>query len=89
MRNKIVRLNEVQKKMVNKFLSQKLRIALDLHQTGVDLMRQNLHRRHPDAEELEIQSLLNEWLQTRPGAQQGDCPGRPYVCKHLPINQSI
>ena len=51
------------------------RIALDLYQTGVDVMRQNLRRRHPDAHDEEIERLLGEWLQRRPGAEFGDCPG--------------
>jgi Rv0078B-related antitoxin len=44
-------------------------------QTGVDLMRQNLRRRHPEALDDEIERLLGEWLQERPGAEFGDCPG--------------
>ena len=51
--------------------------TLDLFQTGVDLMRQNLRRRHPEASEEDIERLLHEWLLQRPGAESGDCPGRP------------
>lgn len=53
------------------------RMALDLFQTGVDVMRQNLRRRHPEARDDEIEKLLGDWLQERPGAEFGDCPGRP------------
>ena len=53
------------------------RATLDLFETGVELMRQNLRRRHPDAGEAEIERLLDEWLLHRPGAESGDCPGRP------------
>jgi hypothetical protein len=31
-------------------------------ETGVDMMRCNLQREHPDASEERIQELLNEWL---------------------------
>jgi hypothetical protein len=52
------------------------RTTLDLFDTGLDLMRQNLRRRHPDAGDEEIGRLLREWLLDRPGAKSGDCPGR-------------
>ena len=53
-----------------------LQQALDLFDTGVDLMRQNLRRRHPEATSQEIERLLVDWVQERPGAAFGDCPGR-------------
>jgi hypothetical protein len=53
------------------------RATLDLFETGVDLMRQNLRRRHPEANNEDIERLLGEWLQERPGAESGDCTGRP------------
>jgi Rv0078B-related antitoxin len=52
------------------------RTTLDLFDTGLDLMRQNLRRTHPEAGDEEIERLLLEWLQDRPGAESGDCPGR-------------
>jgi hypothetical protein len=52
------------------------RATLDLFQTGVDVMRQNLRRRHPEATEQEIERRLQAWLIERPGAEAGDCPGR-------------
>ena len=52
------------------------RATLDLFQTGVDLMRQNLRRRNPDANDQQIERLLQEWLLERPGAELGDSPGR-------------
>src|SRR4051794_33786628 len=51
------------------------RMTLDLFQTGLDVMRQNLRRRHPEAQDEQIERLLGEWLQERPGAEFGDCPG--------------
>ncbi len=41
------------------------------------MMRQNLRREFPDASEEEIEAKLTEWLHTRPGAENGDCPGKP------------
>ena len=51
-------------------------MAMDLFQTGVDLMRQNLRREHPKDSEAQIDARLAEWLKIRPGAEDGDCPGR-------------
>ncbi|OFW29046.1 MAG: hypothetical protein A3G76_04365 [Acidobacteria bacterium RIFCSPLOWO2_12_FULL_65_11] len=53
------------------------RTTLDLFETGLDLMRQKLRRSHPEAGEEEIERLLRRWLLDRPGAESGDCPGRP------------
>lgn len=53
------------------------RTTLDLFQAGVDLMRQNLRRRHPETSDEDIDRLLHAWLLERPGAESGDCPGRP------------
>ena len=55
----------------------KLRLALELHDVGVNMMRQKLRRQHPRAAEKEIQALLNAWLSERPGAPYGDCLGKP------------
>jgi hypothetical protein len=52
------------------------RTTLDLFETGLDLMRQNLRRSHPRARDEEIERLLRDWLLQRPGAESGDCPGR-------------
>jgi hypothetical protein len=51
------------------------RATLDLFAAGVDLMRQNLRRRYPEANDEEIGQRLREWLRYRPGAEPGDCPG--------------
>jgi hypothetical protein len=58
-------------------VSDAFRMTLDLFQTGVDLMRQNLRRRHPTIDEHEVDRLLQEWMLERPGAEAGDCVGRP------------
>jgi hypothetical protein len=38
-------------------------------------MRQNLRRLHPDASDAEIDRRLGEWIQHRPGAEDGDAVG--------------
>ncbi|MEK6631597.1 MAG: hypothetical protein AABY89_12765 [Acidobacteriota bacterium] len=53
-----------------------LQPALDLFEVGIELMRQNLRRRHPDATAEDIVRRLHQWLHERPGATLGDCPGR-------------
>jgi hypothetical protein len=53
------------------------RLTLDLFDTGLQLMRQNLRRTYPDADEREIDRRLRSWIRERPGAEYGDCPGRP------------
>ena len=52
------------------------RLTLDLFETGVRLMRQNLRRADPRADEREIDHQLRTWLRERPGAEHGDSPGR-------------
>jgi hypothetical protein len=54
-----------------------LRPTLDLFDAGVDLMRQNLRREYPQADDDEIDGRLRRWLHERPGAESGDSPGRP------------
>ena len=54
-----------------------LRATLELFDTGVALMRQNLRRTHPDADDTDLDRLLEAWLHERPGAEFGDCDGRP------------
>jgi hypothetical protein len=55
----------------------RLRTALALFDDGVELMRQNLRREHPEATADEIERRLREWLRDRPGAEHGDGVGRP------------
>lgn len=57
--------------------SEKLRLAFDLFEAGVDLMREKLRRERPDLPQEGIDRLLAEWLSTRPGATHGDGEGRP------------
>jgi hypothetical protein len=55
-------------------LGERLRIALDLWETGVILRREALRREYPDLSDEQIESLVNQWLATRPGAEKGDGP---------------
>ena len=54
----------------------RLKTAFDLFTAGVRMMRQNLKRRHPDADAEQIEVLLRQWLRERPGAEAGDGVGR-------------
>lgn len=58
--------------MSNTDAAERFRVALDLAETGVELMRQNLRHRHPAASDVEVAALLAEWLISRPP----DAPGR-------------
>jgi len=58
-------------------VAQRLQTALELFETGVDMMRQTLIRRHPEDSRDKIEQHLNEWIVHRPGAEHGDCNGRP------------
>jgi hypothetical protein len=58
-------------------LAQRLRTALDLCELGESMRRMQLRRKHPDATDQQIESLLVAWLRTRPGAEHGDAWGRP------------
>jgi hypothetical protein len=54
----------------------RLQTALDLFDLGVALMAQRIRREAPDASEEEVRRRLRVWLQSRPGAEQGDGVGR-------------
>ncbi len=56
--------------------SDAFRTTLDLFTAGVDLMRQNLRRNYPEADDDEIDRRLRQWLHDRPGAASGDGEGR-------------
>lgn len=56
--------------------AQRLLIALDLAESGIQLRLAQLKRRYPDASKEEIEADLKAWLLTRPGAAGGDTQGR-------------
>jgi hypothetical protein len=49
--------------------------VFELNELGIEIMRANLRRRHPDLPEAEIKRLLVAWLRKRPGAPDGDYSG--------------
>jgi len=51
--------------------------AFEMYEVGVALKRSALVASHPAASDAEINQLLNEWLQHRPGAEHGDAAGVP------------
>jgi hypothetical protein len=55
----------------------RLRTALELAELAEQMMLQNLRRADPQATQDEIRRRLGEWLRHRPGAEAGDCPGKP------------
>lgn len=56
-----------------------IRLALELFESGVGMMRQNLRRRFPTASSEEIDDRLDDWISSRPGAKYGDSPGRRVI----------
>ena len=58
-------------------LGARLRLAVELCDFGIDLMRENLRRDNPTATEPELDVLLAAWLRQRPGAEDGDAEGVP------------
>ena len=60
--------------------SDAFRTTLDLFTAGVDLMRQNLRRNYPEADDDEIDRRLRQWLHDRPG----EAPGSGDVSLPLP-----
>lgn len=54
---------------------ERMRLTFDLFEAAEQMMRLNLRRRHPDADDEEIERRLTEWLHTRPGAEHGDASG--------------
>lgn len=55
----------------------RMRLAFEMFEAGVALMRQNLRRRNPVLGDAEIEALLGLWLRERPGAEFGDSAGVP------------
>jgi len=57
-------------------MRERLRVAFDLFEAGVDLMRQRLKREHPGETDADIERRIGTWLRERPGAEHGDGVGR-------------
>jgi hypothetical protein len=55
----------------------RLRIALELHELGVEMQRQRLRRERPLLTDAELDVAIRAWLHERPGAEHGDTAGVP------------
>jgi hypothetical protein len=55
--------------------AERMRVTLDLFELGEAMTRQRLRRKHPRATDAEIEVLIVEWLERRPGAEDGDADG--------------
>lgn len=60
----------------------RLRIAIDLFGVGEQMIRTRLRREHPQWSEEQVQAAVEQWLRERPGAEFGDCPGRPVALRN-------
>lgn len=61
--------------------SERLRLAFDLFEAGLRMQLAQLRRLHGDEGAERLEARLRQWLQTRPGALEGDAVGRPLDLK--------
>jgi len=61
----------------NEACAERLRMALDLADSGIRMRRVQLRREHPEATDEELRELFKEWLRHPEGAPHGDAAGRP------------
>lgn len=57
-------------------IGQRLELALELADLGAEMYAAKLRRENPTLSAAEIDRLLVQWFQTRPGAELGDAVGR-------------
>jgi len=62
----------------------RLRAAMEMSETGVEMMRQTIRRNNPGLSEREIEARVRIWLLDRPGAPYGDAVGRPATWPRRP-----
>jgi hypothetical protein len=60
----------------HELIVRRFQLTLALFELGEAMLRQRVRRQHPQATEADIDARVTEWLQRRPGAEGGDCPGR-------------
>ena len=65
-----------------KAIAERLRLAFDMFAAGEEMMRLQLRREDPQASAEIIESRLFEWLQKRPGAEDGDAFGKAVPVRH-------
>ncbi|MEW6279969.1 MAG: hypothetical protein AB1758_15170 [Candidatus Eremiobacterota bacterium] len=56
---------------------EKFRQAMEMVDSGHEMMRLNLKREYPDESEEQIEARLVAWIRQRPGAEFGDGEGVP------------
>lgn len=54
----------------------RFRHAMDLYELAEAMVRQRLRRQEPDADEAQVEAGVRAWRLRRPGAEDGDSPGR-------------
>ncbi|MEV4411245.1 hypothetical protein [Catellatospora sp. NPDC049609] len=54
----------------------RLRLALDMYETGEQMQRMRLRRQRPSATDAEIEAAVRAWRISRPAAPTGDAVGR-------------
>ena len=57
--------------------SERLMLALELSEAGLEMQRMNLRRASSQVREEELDELVREWLSRRPQAPFGDSAGVP------------
>ncbi|MFD4433277.1 hypothetical protein [Nocardia sp. NPDC058497] len=57
--------------------AQRLRLALEMSEFGVQIYRTRMRRTYPGASASEIEGMVHSWLLSRPGAPSGDAVGHP------------
>ncbi|WP_130343470.1 hypothetical protein [Herbihabitans rhizosphaerae] len=57
--------------------AKRLRLALDMYEFGVKMLRQRIRRENPGVSDREVTDEVRAWRHTRPGAENGDYPGPP------------
>lgn len=55
--------------------AERLRVALEMADVGLEMMKRRLEREHPDWDEVQVEEAFVQWLRERPGAPFGDYPG--------------
>lgn len=54
----------------------RIQAALDMHELGVRLYRQRMHREHPDAHRSEVDGMVRAWLAEPPHSGHLRLPSR-------------
>ena len=54
----------------------RLQAAMDMHELGVRLYRQRMHREHPQADRADIDRMVKTWLAEPPRSGQLSLPSR-------------